>query len=39
MRYELQVPRGKAALLGFWMKGCFLGAQFLNKQPELFDTF
>jgi hypothetical protein len=29
----------KVVLLGFWMKGCFFGAQFLNKRRQLFNRF
>jgi len=29
--------RDRRALLGFWVKGCFVGAQFLNKRPDSVD--
>jgi hypothetical protein len=29
--------RDRRALLGFWVKGCFVGAQFLDKRPDSVD--
>jgi hypothetical protein len=38
-RLYVMTDSDKVALLDFWMKGGFFGAQFLNSQSELFNRF